>query len=76
MQDSDDDESTNGEMQFECDLSEIEFSDDTMASTPTGLYSESTSDDNTMDSGPPPLGLRDLDNYRSSVGLDNVPPTA
>ena len=66
-----------GEMQFEFDLSEVEFSDNTMASTPTGLYSESTSDDNTMDSGPPPLGLRDLDNYSSSDdGFDIVPPTA
>ena len=39
MQDSDNDESTDGDMQFEFDLSE--FSDDTMASTPTGLYSDS-----------------------------------
>ena len=41
MQDSDDDDSTNGDMQFEFDLSE--FSDDTMASAPTGLYSNSPS---------------------------------
>ena len=41
MQDSDDDESTDGDMQFEFDLSE--FSDDTMASSPTGLYSNSPS---------------------------------
>ena len=55
MQDSDNDESTDGEMQFEFDLSE--FSDDTMVSTPTGLYSESPSDDDTMNSRPPPFGL-------------------
>ena len=41
MQDSDNDESTDGEMKFEFDLSE--FLDDTMASTPTGLYSNSPS---------------------------------
>ena len=41
MQDSDNDESTDGDMQFEFDLSE--FSDDTMASTPTRLYSNSPS---------------------------------
>ena len=66
IQDYDNDESTNGEIQFEFDLSE--FSDDTMASTPTGLYSESPSDDDTMNSGPSPFGLSDLNN--------NVLPTA
>ena len=41
MQDSDNDESTDGDMQFEFDLSE--FTDNTMASGPTGLYSNSQS---------------------------------
>ena len=58
MQDSDDDESTDGDMQFEFDLSE--FSDDTMASSPTGLYSNSPSTIDKPSSTPADTGMYNL----------------